>query len=165
MPEIFYWPLIAASLHIVEEFVFPGGFAEWDRAYRPAYKASITPRLHIIMNALLLFFCLAVAAAGPTPNGVAAWLTLAALLASNAVFHVVGAIKTGRYSPGMVTGLLLYVPMALYGYARFLRAGLASAGTAATAALIGGSYHLWAAAAHARRRGAAPGPPWCLPAS
>src|SRR5262249_5803750 len=52
---IWWAPLCAATLHIVEEFVYPGGFAEWDRAYRPAFRESITPRLHVVVNALLLF--------------------------------------------------------------------------------------------------------------
>jgi hypothetical protein len=155
MPNLIWWPLIAAILHIVEEFVFPGGFADWDRAYRPAYKSSITPRLHIVMNGLLLFACVAAGSAGATPGGVSGWLTLAALLASNAVFHLVGAVRTRRYSPGMVTGLLLYIPMAVYGFAHFLSTHQASTATAVIAAAIGGSYHLWSAMAHARRAKAA----------
>ncbi|HZN55959.1 MAG TPA: HXXEE domain-containing protein [Candidatus Polarisedimenticolaceae bacterium] len=153
--SISWWPMVAAVLHIVEEFVFPGGFAEWDRSYRPAFRKSITSRFHVWINALLLFVCLAVGAAGPTPNGVAGWLTLSALLASNAVFHLVGTIRTKRYSPGLATGLGLYLPMALYGYPHFLRTGQASLGTAVVAFAIGASYHLWASMAHARRAAAA----------
>ena len=148
---MFWWPLAAAVAHIFEEFVFPGGFAEWDRRYRPAIRSSITPRLHLVLNGLLILVSVAVGALGPTPQGVSAWLTVAALLASNAVFHVVGALRTRSYSPGIVTGLGLYVPMALYGYVHFLRSGLASAATAVAAAAIGASYHLWASFAHARR--------------
>ena len=151
MPSLFWWPLLAAALHIWEEFVFPGGFADWDRGYRAAYKASITPRLHLFMNALLLFACLSVGSAGPTRSGVAGWLTLSALLASNAIFHLVGAVQSRSYSPGMVTGLLLYFPMTVYGYTHFLSTGQASKGTASVAAAIGGSYHLWSSLAHARR--------------
>lgn len=146
-----WWPLGAALLHITEEFVFPGGFAAWDRAYRPGIRSSITPRFHVTVNALLLLVCVAVGLQGATSRGVAAWLTLAALLASNAVFHVVGAIRTRRYSPGMATGLALYVPLAAWGYPHFLRAGVASPATAAAAFAIGASYHLWSAVVHARR--------------
>ena len=151
MPTVFWWPLAAAILHIVEEFVFPGGFPDWDRRYRSSYKASITPRLHVIMNGILLLVCVGVGFAGPTRQNVASWLTVAALLASNAVFHLVGAIRTRSYSPGMATGLLLYVPMAVYGFPHFLGTGQASTGTALAAAALGGSYHLWSSLAHARR--------------
>lgn len=168
MTWLFWAPLVAAALHIVEEFVYPGGFADWDRAYRPSIAKSITPTLHIVVNALLLFACLTVGIAGmpgaamvvggqrlrsvvPESLAVPAWLTLAALLASNAVFHLVGTYRTKRLSPGVRTGLLLYIPLALVGYGVFLRAGRVSIVTAAVAALLGGSYHLWAALAHRRR--------------
>ena len=136
-------PAGAASLHIVEEFVFPGGFADWDRRYRPAFEKSITPRLHIIVNGLLLVACYDVGTLGVTPMGVAAWLTVMALLATNGIWHVMGAIRTRSYSPGMVTGALLYVPLTVYGYARFLRSGQASMGTAFLAGALGASYQLW----------------------
>ena len=44
MTWIWWGPLIVAALHISEEFVFPGGFAEWDRMYRRNILASITRR-------------------------------------------------------------------------------------------------------------------------
>lgn len=136
-------PLGAVSLHIVEEFVYPGGFAAWDRRYRPGIRASITPRFHVLMNGLLLVACYDVATLGQRPLGIAAWLTVMALLVSNAVWHVIGAVKTGNYSPGMITGLVLYVPLAVYGYARFLRSGQSSLSTAIIAFALGASYHLW----------------------
>jgi uncharacterized protein with HXXEE motif len=136
-------PLGAAGLHIVEEFFFPGGFAEWDRRYRPDYRGTITGRLHVVVNALLLLACLQVALLGFAPIGVAAWLTIMALLASNGLWHVVGALRTRSYSPGVATGLLLYLPLAIYGYARFIGSGQASPPTALAALSIGGTYHLW----------------------
>ncbi|MFN8177527.1 MAG: HXXEE domain-containing protein [bacterium] len=148
---LFWAPLVAALAHIFEEFVFPGGFAAWDREFRPALRASITPRLHVVVNALLVLLCVSVGIDAPTPLGVPMWLAVAALLASNAIFHVVGTIRLRRYSPGVVTGVGLYLPLALYGYSHFLGSGQASAGTAVTAAAIGGSYHAWAALMHARR--------------
>jgi len=161
-----YWaPLAAASLHIGEEFVYPGGFASWDREYRPAIRSSITPRLHLVVNALLLAACATVGLSGmpgasaelagirfrsavPSALAAPAWLLLTALLFSNALFHVVGTWRTGRISPGVRTGVLLYVPLAAGGYWHFLRAGEVSIATAAIAALIGCSYHLWAALGH-----------------
>jgi hypothetical protein len=83
--------------------------------------------------------------------GVAEWLTLVALLASNAAFHISGTIKSQRYSPGIVTGICCYLPLAAYGYIHFLRTGSTSLGTAAVAAILGCSYPLWASLAHARR--------------
>jgi hypothetical protein len=64
---VFWAPLGVASLHIIEEFVFPGGFPDWDRQYRPAFRQSITPRFHVIINGLLLLACYDVGALGPSP--------------------------------------------------------------------------------------------------
>ena len=161
-----WWaPLGAAALHIVEEFVYPGGFAAWDRAYRPTIRDSITPRLHIIVNALLLAVCATVGISGmpgaaiavgglrlgssvPASLAVPAWLALAALLFSNAIFHVVGTFQTKRISPGVRTGVLLYMPLAVFGTWHFIRAGEVSPLAAVASARVGGSYHLWAAWAH-----------------
>lgn len=45
MSTLWWGPLVAAVLHILEEFVYPGGFAQWDRLYRPQIAGSITSRL------------------------------------------------------------------------------------------------------------------------
>jgi hypothetical protein len=148
---MYWWPLGAVALHIIEEFVFPGGFADWDRRYRPAVRSSITPGFHLVVNAVLVLVCLVLGFVGPSPRGVAAWLTIAALLLTNAIFHVLGTYQTRTYSPGLVTGVILYVPLAVYGFTYFLRTGQASTGTALVALAIGGSYHLWSSLAHTAR--------------
>src|ERR1043165_9899875 len=138
------WSLaVAAALHILEEFVWPGGFMEWWRAYRPATANHVSTRFLIFINTLLMVMAILVgwAAHFPRGNGVAAWLTLAALLFSNAIFHILGVIETRRYSPGMLTGIFLYMPLAVFGYYHFLTTGRATVGTAVCAAILGGSYH------------------------
>jgi hypothetical protein len=159
MTWLWWAPLAAAALHITEEFVYPGGFAAWDRSYRPAIGRSITPRLHIIVNAALLLACVQVGLlagateAGAQRIGVAAWMALASLLFSNALFHVVGTMRTRTYSPGVLTSVALYVPMAALGYWYFLSHRLVSWPTAAAAAVVGGSYHFWAGLLHRARAG------------
>lgn len=152
------WSLAgAASLHIFEEFVYPGGFKSWWRVYRPETAGSVSTRFLIIINAVLLVFSVNVALAvqAPRGNGVAAWLALAALLFSNAIFHIIGAFESKRYSPGMITGIVLYIPIAIYGFDYFLQSERASITTASVAALIGGSYHFISFANHRRRTRAA----------
>jgi hypothetical protein len=144
-------PFVAASLHITEEFFLPGGFAEWDRKYRPALAASITSRFHVIINALLLILCFDVFALRRSATGTALWLFVAALLFSNALWHLRGAWKTRSYSPGMVTGTLLYVPMAAYGYFYFLSTRTATVPTAVIAFALGASYPLISTFMHRRR--------------
>ena len=157
--SVLAWSLAgAASFHIFEEFVYPGGFKSWWCAYRPETAVSVSNRFLVIITAALLAFtvCVALAVQAPRGNGVAAWLTLAALLFSNAIFHVIGAFQSKRYSPGMISGIVLYIPIAIYGFMHFLRSGQASLlPTALVAAFIGGSYHFISFANHRRRTRAA----------
>jgi hypothetical protein len=148
-------PLIAASLHICEEFLVPGGFPSWYRRYTPE-PGKITTRFLVIVNAALLFACLTAALAARTQQGIAYWLTISAVQCSNGCWHAWASYKSRSYSPGVVTGMAVYLPMAVYGYSHFVRSGAASIGTAAAAGILGGSYHLWSAAFHGRLSKPAP---------
>ena len=151
MRLLFWAPLFAVSAHIVEEFVFPGGFLAWHRRYRPEHAASITPRFAVVVNGLLLFLCVAVGINGPIPLGVVQWLILAAILVTNAAFHIRAVASTRTYSPGVVTAACLYVPLGVAGTYRLLKTGTASIGIAAAAFLIGGSYPIVSAVLHRLR--------------
>jgi hypothetical protein len=142
----------AVTAHLVEEFVFPGGFLAWHRRYRPEHEASITPKFALLANGLLLLLLLAIGINGPSsPIGIFQWLTLAALLVTNAAFHIRAVIKTRAYSPGVVTAAFLYVPLGLYGYTWALLTRAASVGTAAVALVLGGSYPFVSALLHRMR--------------
>jgi len=58
---------------------------------------------------------------GPIPSGragsgrVGAVVTLAAILGINAGLHLLGSAVTATYSPGAITGLIFYVPLAELG--------------------------------------------------
>jgi hypothetical protein len=144
-------PAVAASAHIFEEFVYPGGFGAWYRRYRPDAALSFTPRFAVGINALLVGVCLLIPLQGLGPNGLALWLTVAALLVGNALFHIRATFRGKEYSPGVVTSVLAYLPLGLFGYAYFLRSGRASFATAAGAAVLGGSYNFISAWNHRRR--------------
>lgn len=146
------WALLcAAALHIFEEFVWPDGFAAWYRRYKPGRARSITPRFLVIINVLLLILCYDAAVLLTRSYGRVVWLLTAALLAGNAVWHLIGTVETRSYSPGLVTGLVLYIPLAVVGYLRILSFTGTDVGLGIVAALIGGSYHWWSAAFHAWR--------------
>ena len=81
------------------------------------------------------------------------WLALTALFFSNAVFHLRGTFKSRKRSPGVISGVGIYIPLAVYGYFHFVSTGLVSPWLAVVAALVGSSYHFWAAIMHKRRAG------------
>ena len=140
-------PLVAATLHITDEFVFPGGFPAWYRAYRKD-ASRVTPRFLFWINAGLLVTCLEIGLMGRIPIGAGLWLLIMTSLGSNGIWHAWASYRLRQYSPGTITGILLYVPLAIYGYCRFLGTGEVSIGVAAIAFVIGASYHIWSAAYH-----------------
>jgi Protein of unknown function with HXXEE motif len=144
-------PLIIAALHIIEEFVWPGGFGAWYREYRPEIAQSVSTRYLVIVNAVLLACCAVVAVSAPKPRIVAALLTIVAVLFGNGVFHAWATWRMKRYSPGTVTGLTLYIPLGAAAFISIVRSGLASPGTAIVAAVMGCSYQLISVANHRRR--------------
>jgi len=72
-------PLIAASLHVFEEFVGPGGFRRWYRRYRGGAR-TVSRRVLVLINTGLLATLLEGALAGSTPFGPVLLLTFSAAL-------------------------------------------------------------------------------------
>jgi hypothetical protein len=148
------WSLmVAAALHIFEEFAYPGGFVPWYRRYLPDNAARLTRGYLIGINALLVYGCFGAGYLGFTNRGIALWLTMASFVFFNALFHIAGAITTQSYSPGIVTAIALYMPLSILGYVKFVGTGKASAGTAFVAVLIGTTHTVSAYASHYLRRG------------
>ena len=151
-PNIIPWlPLVAVLLHLFEEFVWPGGFAEWYRWYRPERASSVTTRFLVRINVLFVAMALIPAAMGFRPYGIAFWLVVASIAVANGLFHLWAVLRTRRYSPGVVTGCVVYLPLAVFGVVYFWRAGLASFPLLAQAAVIGPLYNVYAAWNHRRR--------------
>lgn len=137
-------PFAAACCHIFEEFVWPGGFIDWYRRYR-LNPSRITKRLLVFVNIALLAACITYALVADTKWGAATLLGLCALLCSNGMWHAWASVKTHTVSPGLVTGILLYVPLMIIEFNAYLQAGRVSLSLAAAAAGAGGSYHIWPA--------------------
>jgi len=152
LPLVLRWaPAVAVCAHITEEFALPGGFSAWYRRYRPETAASFSKSFAVTVNAVLLAVTLLLAFLPEGPRSVAFWLTVVALLFANACFHLVAAVRMREYSPGLVTAMLLYVPLAIVGFTHFVRSGQASWGTASSAAVLGGAYNVFTAWNHRRR--------------
>ncbi|HKI87011.1 MAG TPA: HXXEE domain-containing protein, partial [Thermoanaerobaculia bacterium] len=148
---IFWLPLAAIVAHIFEEFVWPGGFAAWYRGYRPEIASSIRPKFLFWVNAALVFAGLSVGFDGPSWIGPPFFIALTTLLAANALFHLRAVLKTRIYSPGVVTGVLLYIPLALFGYWYMPQARHTSLLTVLIATALGSTYQLFSLANHRRR--------------
>jgi hypothetical protein len=152
VPAYFLWlPLAAVAAHLVEEFVWPGGFGDWYRWYRPERAASVTTRFLVIVNVVLVALALLPPLLGGTPRGLALWLVVAAIGAYNALFHLWATFRRRAYSPGLLTGMILYVPLAVLGYYALTITGVVSWGTTLEAVVIAVAFHVWSAWNHKRR--------------
>jgi hypothetical protein len=144
-------PLAAVTLHLIEEFVWPGGFGDWYRSYRPERASSVTTAFLVRINVLFVAMALIAGLLGFRPNGVAIWLVVAGIAAANGAFHIWASIRTRGYSPGVVTGCIAYLPLAAFGFIYFWRSGLAGTSVLIQAALIGPAFNIYSAWNHKRR--------------
>lgn len=142
---IFWAPLVAAALHIFEEFVFPGGFKKWYIKYKPHIIKSVSTRFLVLINAGLVILCYDIGALkeNSASLSVILWLVVMALLAANGVWHLNAVWKSKSYSPGVATGTIIYIPLAVYGYIYFLQTNQVSIWIAVSAFIVGASYQLW----------------------
>jgi len=118
---IFIALLCAAIIHILEEYVFPGGFADALKNLLPKSSNLFTPRFHVIVNGLLLILCLCSAIIGRA--NLILSLSAFSLVFVNAILHIRGSIINKGYYPGVVSSILVYIPLTIYTYWRFLGSG------------------------------------------
>lgn len=136
------WAMPAAfAVHIVEEFA--GGFPAWVGVVTgspmpvPAFLLNNTAFMSVLL-ALTAWTSL-------RPGRLPAFLLLAwasGNLFWNSVFHLVTTVWLGRYSPGLVTAALLYVPLSFAVARAALREAVLTRGALAMAAGIGAGLML-----------------------
>ena len=101
---------VAYVVHIVEEYL--GGFPE-----RFAAQLGVSgPSGAAFLLANGLFWLLAFAAANLAirkPGWAWALPGMGTIITINAVLHLIGALITRSYSPGMISGLLLWLPLGI----------------------------------------------------
>lgn len=118
--NLLLWALpIALSLHVFEEFIFPGGLMQWMRAYKPNPKSGF---YIFVENAAAIVVTL-VLALRPTHIGLRIYAAIVAIMAANSVSHIVGTIQKRRYCPGTVSSIALLLPLFALSYWYLLSAG------------------------------------------
>ncbi len=101
---------IAALLHIAEEWF--GGFPAWASII---LGSEISPERFLLINAVgFALFVVGTLAARLSPHMAWCAVSLASLVGLNAVLHGLASLVAGSYSPGTVTGLLLYIPLSAF---------------------------------------------------
>lgn len=115
-------------LHEFEEYVLPGGFVQWFNtrlfgSRNPEFPLDRRLAAASQMPLMILFPVLAVLGSRWP------WVGLGGLigLGLDGLFHATATAVYGRYSPGTVTGLLLYQPLAFGGTYYFVSTGQVTA--------------------------------------
>jgi len=125
----------AAVVHIFEEYVYPGGFAEARQQLLPRAAHLFTLRFQLAVNGLFVVLCLLCAWIGRA--NLVLSLSAFSLIFANALLHIRGAILQKRYYPGVISSALIYIPLAIYAYAGFLSAGQLTWPQAGLSVLLG----------------------------
>ncbi len=133
----------AIMLHVTEEFLFPGGFSEWYNEFVPSKTSKVKTGYLVWINTLMIGVCILPVYFGETLHGASVWYYVAAIAAINACFHIWGVAKLKKYSPGVITGTLLYLPLFVAGTLYLLNKGDLPLSKAITALLLAIGYHIF----------------------
>jgi len=110
-----YLHLAAVGLHQFEEYGWPGGFRDaFVAVFRDAAAGTVVPSATLLEIGNAFGFTLLFGTLGWIGTRVA-WIGLATLFINfaNAFFHLVYSVTQLSYLPGVVTGTLCYLPLAL----------------------------------------------------
>jgi hypothetical protein len=134
-----FWYLTAASCaHVVEEYFWPGGFLESAKEVAPeAFEHASLPIIGV--NSSMVIGCILGALIRRRRQVLG--LSMASLLFENAMIHGLGSIRMKGYMPGLVTGLVLYVPLSLRAFASYRSSPEYRRTTAVAAAVLGTALH------------------------
>lgn len=100
---------VSYLLHLAEEWWGGEGFAAWTAR---AVGSPVSTTRFLVLNSIVwpLFLLLTIAA---ILRPKLAWFptTFATVVLINAGLHALGSLATWTYSPGLLTGLLFYLPL------------------------------------------------------
>jgi Protein of unknown function with HXXEE motif len=108
-----FWAMAgAAVVHVAEEYLF--GFIDFTRDLGWRFAAGMDLVAFIVVNAIFILLCVTGALVGLEKPVFS--LSIAALFLINTVMHLVPMAIVRRYSPGVVSAVFLYVPLAIYAF-------------------------------------------------
>ncbi len=108
------WPLLfplTYLVHIAEEYWCGGGFYNWARVLGMHMNGGRFLQINAVAWSVMALLCL-LAVAVARMRGVT--LSFAAAVSLNSAAHTIASIVTASYSPGLFSGLLLWLPLGLY---------------------------------------------------
>lgn len=104
--------IFAAIIHVLEEYLC--GWLSWVHQFAPDFKL----KHFVVLN--MLFISLCFLGALIAERSILISSSILALFLINALIHILTTIKFKKYSPGLLSSLLLLMPISLYGYYHLL---------------------------------------------
>jgi len=121
----------------------------------PQFAPFVTVPMAVVFNGLQIVLC--VLAIGTGPRLPLVGMSVAGLLLVNGLIHVGSCVRAGRYAPGVLTGLSLYLPLSTYAYLVALTDGTQPIGNLLVTIALGMVFQLlpvgYLSAASRLRRG------------
>jgi Protein of unknown function with HXXEE motif len=115
MEWIFVVILTVSIIHVIEEY--NGGFVDQMKQFVPGTDLS----QFVSINMTFIVMCFIAVIVGS--SNLVYSLSIAALLFINVLFHVEGSIRLRGYNAGLVTAVVLYLPVSIYAYYYFWNSG------------------------------------------
>ena len=140
MNWIFSVFMIASLLHMTEEFFYPGGFMRSMKNLNPKFAPFVNAKAAIVINGLQILLCIVVMIIGE--RNLAFSLSIASLVFINFLMHIAGAIKTKGYAPGLITAIVIYLPLSVYSYYHYFSSGLLNISQFNISLILGIAYQL-----------------------
>lgn len=138
MGWIFSAFMVVSIIHMVEEYVYPGGFMDVMRRLNPGFAPAVTVPMALVINGLQLLLCVLAILVG---TGAPIFsMSVAGLLLINGLIYVGASFRVRGYAPGVISGVLLYIPLAVYGYVQFIQSGRLTPNQAIFTAVLGLLY-------------------------
>ena len=140
MSSVFWMFVLASLVHIGEEYFFPGGFIQSVQRFNPRYASAFTLQFAVLVNSAFLLLVTVGAFIGE--RSLVFSLSIAALLFINSLAHLAGTIITRHYLPGVISGLLLYIPLSVTAFLLYFAADRIDVSGIFLATLLGLFYQL-----------------------
>jgi len=121
-PDYIFWAAVATfALHVLEEYSY-----DWKTWAQKIMKLEVDWTTYFVTNVAILFFglcCAEVGWAHPTFSLIfPAWMVLYAIW-----FHIIPYVRSKReFSPGMITGIFLFLPIGIGSFDVALNTGVHS---------------------------------------
>lgn len=140
MSSVFWMFVLTSLIHVGEEYFFPGGFIHGIQRLNPRYAAAFTVPFAVIVNSAFVLLVIAGALIGE--RSLVFSLSIAALLLINGIVHLAATLITNHYQPGVISGLLLYLPLSITAFFLYFSSGRIDISGILVAGLLGLLYQL-----------------------